>query len=129
MKLAKVKLSEVEISNVEKPKAARVVSVSKSPRYADNGDPINGSVAKVVCQIVDAELAKILEKSGDGVEDLKTYALELVGDEKDLLEISEAELLGTEIELKDAKVMLKWSAGRTSGWRDVKLVMNISDGK
>lgn len=106
-----------------------MVSVSKSPRYADNGDPINGSVAKVVCQIVDAELAKTLEKSGDGVEDLKTYALELVGDEKDLLEISEAELLGTEIELKDAKVMLKWSAGRTSGWRDVKLVMNISDGK
>ncbi|MFT8917220.1 MAG: hypothetical protein ABF899_05105 [Oenococcus sp.] len=129
MKLGKAKLSEVEISNVEKPKEARVVSVSKSPRYGDNGEPINGSVAKIACQVVDSTKAILLEKAGDDVSDLKTFSLELVGDEKDLLEVSEASLLGTDIQLANAKVMLKWSTGRTSGWRELKLVMNISNEK
>ncbi|KRM55115.1 hypothetical protein FC18_GL001562 [Lacticaseibacillus sharpeae JCM 1186 = DSM 20505] len=55
--------------------------------------------------------------------------LELVGDETDLVDISESELLGSEIQLTDAKVMLKWATGRNGGgWRDLKLVMNISNG-
>jgi hypothetical protein len=127
MLLSKAKLADVIISNVEKTKAVRVISVSKSPRYADNGDPIQGTVAKIVCQFVDTELAKIVEKAGGDVSELKTYPLELVGDEKDLLSISEAELLGSEVQLEDAQVMLKWANGRNGGgWRDLKLVMDVS---
>lgn len=128
MKLAQVKLSEVEVSNVETPKVARIVSISKSPRYEENGEPIPNSVAKVVCQFIDTDLAKIVEKAGGDASQLKTFVLELVGDEADMIELSESKLLGSEIQLADAKVMLKWATGRNGGgWRDLKLVMNISN--
>lgn len=128
MKLAQVKLSEVEVSNVETPKVARIVSISKSPRYGENGEPIPNSVAKVVCQFIDTDLAKIVEKAGGDASQLKTFVLELVGDEADMIELSESKLLGSEIQLADAKVMLKWATGRNGGgWRDLKLVMNISN--
>ncbi|ATO44823.1 hypothetical protein [Loigolactobacillus coryniformis] len=129
MKLAQGRLSEVEIANVETPKVARIVSISKSPRYGENGEPIPNSVAKVVCQFIDTDLAKIVEKAGGDASQLKVFVLELVGDETDLVDISESELLGSEIQLTDAKVMLKWATGRNGGgWRDLKLVMNISNG-
>lgn len=128
MKLAQARLAEVEIANVETPRTARIVSISKSPRYGENSEPIQNSVAKVVCQFVDTDLVKILEKAGGDSSQLKTFVLELVGDETDLVDISESELLGSELQLADAKIMLKWATGRNGGgWRDLKLVMNISN--
>ena len=62
MLLGKVKLGEVTISNVTIPKIATVQTVSKAPRYAENGEPIQGSVSKIVCQFVDSELAKLIQK-------------------------------------------------------------------
>lgn len=106
MLLAKAKLSEVVIANVEIPKTARIQVVSKSPRYAESGEPIQGSVAKISCKFVDTNLSRIIEKSGAEASELKTYHLELIGDEKDLLELSPADLIDSEIPLKDAKVML-----------------------
>lgn len=115
MHLSKVKLAEVVIGNVEKPKSGRIQSASKSPRYGSDGEPVNGSVAKVVCQFVDTDLAHIVEKAGSDASQLKTYTLELIGEEPDLINLSEQELLGSEIQLADAKVMLRWTTGRMSG--------------
>ncbi|MFT8466272.1 MAG: hypothetical protein ABF662_06835 [Liquorilactobacillus satsumensis] len=128
MLLSQAKLADVIVSNVEKPKMVRVMTVSKNPRYADGGEPIQGTVAKIACQIIDVQLAQIIEKAGGDLSELKTYPLELVGEEKDLLSISEATLLGSEIKLDGAQVMLKWANGRNGGgWRDLKLVMNVSE--
>lgn len=128
MLLGKAKLAEAIISNVVVPKNATIQTVSKSPRYAESGEAIQGSVAKISCQFVDSELAKIIQKSGADTSELKTYPLELVGNEQDLLDISVNELIGSEVKLEGAKVMLQWQQGRNGGgWRGLKLVINISD--
>lgn len=130
MLLAKAKLAELIIGNVETPTSARIQSVSKSPRYAESGEAIQGSVAKISCKFVDSNLAKLVEKSGADTSELKTYPLELVGNEQDLIEISASDLIGSEISLQDAKVMLKWKQGQgknNGGWRGLKLVLDISE--
>lgn len=128
MLLGKAKLAEAIISNVVAPKNATIQTVSKSPRYAESGEAIQGSVAKISCQFVDSDLAKIIQKSGADTSELKTYPLELVGNEQDLIDISASDLIGSEIKLHDAKVMLKWEQGRNGGgWRGLKLVLNVSD--
>ncbi|BDH81589.1 hypothetical protein [Lactococcus lactis] len=128
MLLGKAKLAETIISNVVAPKNATIQTVSKSPRYAESGEAIQGSVAKISCQFVDSDLAKIIQKSGADTSELKTYPLELVGNEQDLIDISASDLIGSEIKLHDAKVMLKWEQGRNGGgWRGLKLVLNVSD--
>ena len=128
MLLGKAKLAEAIISNVVVPKNATIQTVNKSPRYAESGEAIQGSVAKISCQFVDSDLAKIIQKSGADTSELKTYPLELIGNEQDLIDISASDLIGSEIKLHDAKVMLKWEQGRNGGgWRGLKLVLNISD--
>lgn len=128
MLLGKAKIAEVVVSNVEVPKIAVIQSVNKSPRYSESGEAIQGSVAKISCQFVDVELAKLIQKSGADSSELKTYPLELVGNEQDLLDISADELIGSEIKLQDAKVMLQWQQGRNGGgWRGLKLVLNVSE--
>lgn len=128
MLLGKAKIAEVVISNVEVPKIAVIQSVNRSPRYSESGEPIQGSVAKISCQFVDVELAKLIQKSGADSSELKTYPLELVGSEKDLNDIAANDLIGSEIKLDDAKVMLKWEQGRNGGgWRGLKLVLSVSE--
>lgn len=130
MLLGQTRLSEVVISNVVVPKTATIQAVSKSPRYAESGEPIQGSVAKISCQFIDSDLAKIIQKSGADISELKTYPLELIGSEQDLIELSASDLVGSEILLKDAKVMLKWEQGQgrnAGGWRSLKLVLDISE--
>ncbi|MFN0310924.1 hypothetical protein ACFC3P_10135 [Enterococcus thailandicus] len=128
MLLGKAKIAEAVISNVEVPRIAVIQSVNRSPRYSESGEAIQDSVAKISCQFVDAELAKLIQKSGADSSELKTYPLELVGEEQDLLNISINELLGSEVKLEDAKVMLKWEQGRNGGgWRGLKLVLNVSE--
>ena len=54
----------------------------------------------------------------------------MVGDEQDLIELTASDLIGSEISLKDAKVMLKWEQGQgknNGGWRGLKLVLDISE--
>lgn len=128
MLLGKAKIAEVVVSNVEVPKVAVIQSVNKSPRYSESGEAIQGSVAKISCQFVDVELAKLIQKSGADSSELKTYPLELVGNEQDLLDISVDKLIGSEVKLEDAKVMLQWQQGRNGGgWRGLKLVLNVSE--
>ncbi|EAC4708437.1 hypothetical protein EPB48_09405 [Listeria monocytogenes] len=128
MLLGKAKIAEVVVSNVEVPKVAVIQSVNKSPRYSESGEAIRGSVAKISCQFVDVELAKLIQKSGADSSELKTYPLELIGNEQDLLGISADELIGSEVKLQDAKVMLQWQQGRNGGgWRGLKLVLNVSE--
>lgn len=128
MLLGKAKIAEVVVSNVEVPKVAVIQSVNKSPRYSESGEAIQGSVAKISCQFVDVELAKLIQKSGADSSELKTYPLELVGNEQDLMGIEANNLIGSEIKLDDSKVMLKWEQGRNGGgWRGLKLVLNVSD--
>lgn len=128
MLLGKAKIAEVVISNVEVPKIAVIQSVNRSPRYSESGEPIQGSVAKISCQFVDVELAKLIQKSGADSSELKTYPLELVGSEQDLNNIAANDLIGSEIKLDDAKVMLKWEQGRNGGgWRGLKLVLSVSE--
>ena len=128
MLLGKAKIAEVVVSNVEVPKVAVIQSVNKSPRYSESGEAIQGSVAKISCQFVDVELAKLIQKSGADSSELKTYPLELVGNEQDLMCIEANNLIGSEIKLDDSKVMLKWEQGRNGGgWRGLKLVLNVSD--
>lgn len=128
MLLGKPELSKVIVENVIKPKSGTIQTASKSPRYAESGEAIQGSVAKISCQFVDTELAKLIQKSGADTSELKTYPLEMIGNEQDLMEISASDLIGSEIKLDDAKVMLKWEQGRNGGgWRGLKLVLNISD--
>lgn len=128
MLLGKAKLAEAIISNIVVPKNATIQIVNKSSRYAESGEAIQGSVAKISCQFVDSDLAKIIQKSGADTSELKTYPLELIGNEQDLIDISASDLIGSEIKLHDAKVMLKWEQGRNGGgWRGLKLVLNISD--
>ncbi|MBK4806503.1 hypothetical protein [Enterococcus faecium] len=128
MLIGKAKIAEVVISNVEVPEIAIIQSVNRSPRFSESGEAIQGSIAKISCQFIDAELAKLIQKSGADSSELKTYPLELIGNEQDLLSISIDELLGSEIKLEGAKVMLKWEQGRNGGgWRGLKLVLNISE--
>lgn len=130
MFLGKPELSKVIVENVIKPKSGTLQSVSKSPRYAESGEAIQGTVAKIVCQFVDTELAKVIQKSGADISELKSYPLELVGNEKDLINIVASDLIGSEIKLDDARVMLKWEQGRNGaggGWRGLKLVLSVSE--
>lgn len=128
MLLGKPELSKVIVENVIKPKSGTIQTVSKSPRYAESGEAIQGSVAKISCQFVDTELAKLIQKSGADTSELKTYPLELVGNEQDLIGIEVNDLIGSEIKLDDAKTMLKWEQGRNGGgWRGLKLVLNVSE--
>ncbi len=127
MFLGKPELSKVIVENVIKPKSGTLQSVSKSPRYAESGEAIQGTVAKIICQFVDTELAKVIQKSGADISELKSYPLELIGDEQDLINIVASDLIGSEIKLDDAKVMLKWEQGRNGGgWRGLKLVLSVS---
>ncbi len=128
MFLGKPELSKVIVENVIKPKSGTLQSVSKSPRYAESGEAIQGTVAKIVCQFVDTELAKVIQKSGADISELKSYPLELIGNEQDLINIVASDLIGSEIKLDDATVMLKWEQGRNGGgWRGLKLVLSISE--
>lgn len=128
MLLGKPELSKVIVENVIKPRSATIQTVSKSPRYGESGEAIQGSVAKISCKFVDTELAKLIQKSGADSSELKTYPLEFVGNEQDLLDISVHELIGSEVKLEDAKVMLQWQQGRNGGgWRGLKLVINVSE--
>ncbi|CCK20499.1 hypothetical protein [Pseudolactococcus laudensis] len=70
---------------------------------------------------------QLIQKSGADPAELKTYLLELVGTEQDLSELSISDLIGSDVELERAKVMLKWEQGRNGGsWRGLKVVLNIS---
>ncbi|APH20279.1 hypothetical protein [Clostridium botulinum] len=69
---------------------------------------------------------KILEKANADVAQLKTTTLEIIGNEQDLLDIAEDDLLGAEIPIYNAKVMLKWDS-HSSGWQSLKLVINLGD--
>jgi len=45
-----------------------------------------------------------------------------------LNDIAANDLIGSEIKLDDAKVMLKWEQGRNGGgWRGLKLVLSVSE--
>jgi hypothetical protein len=128
MKLTAFKLSEAVIENVEKPKAVLVESASKSPRYAEDGTPILDSCSKITMQCVDISVAKAIEKLGADASALKTVTLEFQGTEQNLKEISLEELLGSELEVTDADVMLQWQQGRNGsrgGWQGLKLVLDI----
>ncbi|OMD61698.1 hypothetical protein [Paenibacillus odorifer] len=130
MLLGKPELSKVIVENVIKPKNGTIQTVSKSPRFTDSGEAIQGSVAKISCQFVDSELAKLIHKSGADTSELMTYPLELVGNEQDLTGIDASNLIGSEIRLDDAKVMLKWEQNRNGGgWRGLKLVLSVSETK
>ncbi|HFU5904908.1 MULTISPECIES: hypothetical protein [Enterococcus] len=121
------KLSEVTIANVAHESSGLILSAKKAPRY--NGEEeIRGSVAKIKCEFINADLAKILEKSGADVHQLKTNTLEIVGNENDLINITEDELINTILPLNKAKVMLKWVSNRSSsGWKGLKLVVDLND--
>lgn len=121
-------LGKVTISNVVTSKIATIQSASISQRFAKDGEPIQGSIGKIACNAVDSVLAKVIEKSGADISSLKPFTLELVGDEEDLQEITVSELIGSEINIEKAKVMLKWVSNRnSSGWRDLKVVLDITE--
>ncbi|MEW6855523.1 hypothetical protein [Streptococcus iniae] len=121
-------LGKVTISNVVTSKIATIQSASISQRFAKDGEPIQGSIGKIACNAVDSVLAKVIEKSGADISSLKPFTLELVGDEEDLREITVSELIGSEINIEKAKVMLKWVSNRnSSGWRDLKVVLDITE--
>lgn len=124
--IGQVKLSEVEISNVAIPKAGIVQSVNKAARYGSDKKRIDGSCSKIVCEFVDSALAKILEKSNADVSELKTTTLEIVGNEQELLDIDTDELMGAELPLSNAKIMLKWDSN-SSAWRGLKLVIDLKN--
>lgn len=124
--LGQAKLSEVEISNVIAPKSGVIRLVRKAPRYGSNKTPIDGSCSKITCELVDTVLAKMLEKANVDVSQIKTTTLEIIGNEIDLLDISKDSLIGAEIPLYKAKVMLKWDS-HSSSWQGLKLVMNLED--
>lgn len=124
--LSHAKLSEVVVKNVEIPQNGKIQSAKKAPRF--NGkNAIEGSCAKIKCEIIDLELAKIIEKANVDISQLKTTTLEIISNnEIDLLDISEADLLGADLPLQEAKVMLKWDS-RTGNWSSLKLVLNLED--
>ncbi|WP_221912749.1 hypothetical protein [Streptococcus halichoeri] len=122
------KLSEATISNVTFPKNVKIQLASASQKFTKNGETIQGSIGKISCNVVDAVLAKVVEKSGSDISSLKPFILELVGNEEDLREIAISELVGSEINIEKGKVMLKWVSNRnSSGWRDLKVVLDISE--
>ncbi|MHB9918562.1 hypothetical protein CF070_01565 [Clostridium botulinum] len=126
MTFGQAKLSEIEISNVTTPKTGAIQFVKKAPRYGRNKKPIDGSCAKIVCEFVDSAFAKVLEKANADVRQLKTNTLDIIGDEQDLLDITKDDLLGVELPLSNAKVMLKWDSNLSS-WQGLKLVVNLED--
>lgn len=79
-------------------------------------------------QVVDLTVARAIEKLGADASALKTLTLEFQGDEQNLKEISLEELLGSELDVTDADVMLQWQQGRNGsrgGWQSLKLVLDI----
>ncbi|WP_413489848.1 hypothetical protein [Carnobacterium divergens] len=125
LSLFEAKLSEISIANVTIPKTGKIQFVKKMPRYNGN-QLIEGSCAKIRCEFIDLDLAKVLEKSNVDTRQLKTTTLEIIGDEFSLIDISEDELLGNEISLIHSKVMLKWDT-RSAGWNGLKLVLDLAD--
>lgn len=125
--LSEATLSKVIIGNVTPEQNGLIMFAKKAPRY--NGENIiNGSCAKIKCEYIDADLAKLLEKSNADINQLKTNTIEIIGNEMDLLNISEEELKGTILPFHNAVVMLKWVSTRSkSGWNDLKLVINLND--
>lgn len=125
MKLTDFKLSDAVIANVEKPKAVLVVSASKSPRYAEDATPILDSCSKISMQVADLAVIRVLEKLGADSSALKTVTLEFQGSEQNLKEISLGELLGSELDVTNAAVMLQWQQGRNGSrgvaGRDINL--------
>lgn len=125
--LTKAKLSEVIVSNVATPGAVLIQSAKKSLRYDSNGNPVQGSCSKIVCHVIDLPIVKALEKLGADSSSLKSEVLELRGSEETLLEVDINQIIGSELDVTNADVMLRWEQDKngSGSWRSLKMVLNL----
>ncbi|MFU2206100.1 hypothetical protein [Streptococcus pluranimalium] len=121
-----VKLGELNLdkSQFALPKKASILSARVNYVHETiNGESVStDQIAKVTCQIQDADKVKALKEMGISVEDLKAITLEIHDNLDKVVKLAKNDgLIDKTVEPVNPQVRLMWHISRR-GWAGVKLV-------
>lgn len=117
--LNSTKLGELRfsVSEVDAPQVAIITQARQVAKRNDNGDVIENSVAKLNLSGIDIKLYQLMKQQGLDISSVVPITIEVVTDEATLKRYKVDELIGEIVDLRSAKVALKWvSRGNSGGW-------------
>lgn len=126
IKLNSTKLGELKfsVSEIDAPPVGFITEVKIRPRY-DNGEPIENSVAKIILNLIDVQLANVLKQQGLDTSSIVPFQVEFIAEESILKQYRAEDMVNKVIDLRNAKVALRWVAhGSTGNWGGLKLIIS-----
>ena len=124
--LNSTKLGELRfsVSEVDAPQVAIITQARQVAKRNDNGHVIENSVAKLNLSGIDIKLYQLMKQQGLDISSVVPITIEVVTDEATLKRYKVDELIGEIVDLRSAKVALKWvSRGNSGGWGGLKLIL------
>lgn len=124
--LFSTKLGEIRFSidSIDAPALGLITSSRVTQSRDENGSPIAGTISKVVFHCVDLKVAKLFQTQGLDLSAAPIFTVELISNFDYMKQISEKELVGKAIDLRQAKVALRWvSRGNSGSWGGLKLIL------
>ncbi|HFI0027383.1 TPA: hypothetical protein ACGOSU_000849 [Streptococcus suis] len=125
-KLDSTKLGELtfSVSEIDAPALGYVCEVKFRPKY-ENGEAIENSVAKIALNLIDIQLAKLLKQQGLGISSIVPFHAEFIAEESVLKQYKAENMVNKVIDLRNAKVALRWvSRGSSGSWGGLKLIIS-----
>lgn len=124
--LNSTKLGELRFSvnEIEAPKVAIIISARSVAKRDNNGEVLDGTIAKLTLQGLDIKLYQLMKQQGLDVSGVVPITIELVSGESNLKQFNVEDLIGKVIDLRSAYVGLKWvSRGNSGNWGGLKLIL------
>ncbi|MCP1640396.1 hypothetical protein J2T50_002135 [Streptococcus gallinaceus] len=125
-KLNSTKLGELtfSVSEIDAPAYGYVTEVKIKPTY-NNGEVVENSIAKIVLNIIDVQLAKLLKQQGVDTSNIIPSQIEFIAEESTLKQYKAEDMVNKVIDLRNAKVALRWvSRGSSGSWGGLKLIIS-----
>lgn len=106
------------------PQVGQVVIARSTAKRDENGEPINGSIAKIVLEAINFKTFQTISREGGDISDLAHVYIDVVAPEATLKQYEPETLVGKLIDLRTAKVALRWvSRGQSGSWGGLKLIL------
>lgn len=106
------------------PQVGQVVVARSTAKRDKNGEPINGSVAKIALEVVNFKTYQTISRDGGDISDLAHIYIDVLAPEATLKQYAPETLVGQLIDLRTANVALRWiSRGQSGSWGGLKLVL------
>lgn len=106
------------------PQVGQVVSARVTAKRDENNEPISGSVAKIALEVINFKTYQTIAREGEDISDLARIIVDVVAPENMLKQHTPETLMGKLIDLRSAKVALRWvSRGQSGSWGGLKLVL------